>query len=338
MGTTEPARQFIMLPFRELDSPAFMRLARSPEFSTYLTLRRYIWRSHESHNCGIEQWYARGYLCCALSRARIAQCLGGQISIRSVCSDIARLIRQGAIRVAGSGRGQVFLLGRWEGDGEEYQEHYYLDEPAGSGDEQEETGADGTDAQPRQEVRDPERTSGADAQVRTELRGSDAENCAVPASAAQPGNELRGAQEESCAASAQKAAPKNRECLNREYGIEGDTPVAKSDDEIWKEVLGELRLQLLPATYDAWVARTTARRVDGHWEITCASAPAQDWLEHRLGTIIRRELAAAAGEEVGEVVFRTRDGSKQQPMPKAQGAPQEGVVTVAAVSREQSAG
>jgi hypothetical protein len=46
--------------------------------------------------------------------------------------------------------------------------------------------------------------------------------------------------------------------------------------------------------------------VDGRWEITCMNALAQDWLEHRLGTIIRRELAAVAGAGVGEVVFRAR--------------------------------
>ena len=103
MASTDAVQQFIRIPFGELDSPEFMQLVRSPEYSTYLTLRRHIWRSHESHNCGIEQWYARGYLCCALSRARIAACLGGQISIRSVCSDIARLIRRGCA-VSGGAR------------------------------------------------------------------------------------------------------------------------------------------------------------------------------------------------------------------------------------------
>jgi hypothetical protein len=90
-------------------------------------------------------------------------------------------------------------------------------------------------------------------------------------------------------------------------------------------VLEELRLQLLRTTYETWVARTTARRVDGHprqprqttrdavaetrgsnWEITCVNALAQDWLEHRLGTIIGRELAAVVGERVGELVFRVK--------------------------------
>ena len=58
-----------------------------------------------------------------------------------------------------------------------------------------------------------------------------------------------------------------------------------------KEVLDELRLH---------------RGVERSWEITCINALAQDWIEHRPGNIIRRELAAVTGERVGEVVFRVR--------------------------------
>jgi hypothetical protein len=82
----------------------------------------------------------------------------------------------------------------------------------------------------------------------------------------------------------------------------------KSDAEVWKEVLDEvrLRLQLTRGTFETWVRRSSAQRVDGRWETTCVNALAQDWMEHRLGKMIRRELAAVAGERVGEVVFRTR--------------------------------
>lgn len=76
MDTTGPEQQFIRLPFGEPDSLEFMRLVRSPESSTYLTLRRYIGRSSRPHNCALEPWFARGYLCCELSRARIARYLG----------------------------------------------------------------------------------------------------------------------------------------------------------------------------------------------------------------------------------------------------------------------
>ncbi len=52
--------------------------------------------------------------------------------------------------------------------------------------------------------------------------------------------------------------------------------------------------------------RTSPQRVNGRWEITCVNARAQDWLEHRLGNMIRRTLAEVVGEEVGEIVFGAR--------------------------------
>jgi hypothetical protein len=305
MASAEPGQQFMMISFGELDSPAFMRLARSPEFSTYLTLRRYIWRSHEPHSRKLQQWYADGYLCCGLSRARIAQCLGGEISIRAVCRDLARLVAQGVIEVAGSGRGQVFILGRWEGDGDQYREYYYLHRLA-TAEEKQESCAAPEDAQPRQELRASPQATCADAQPRQELRGSPEKDCAVPPVTTQPRNYLPGNQAVTCAVSAPKVAHKNRELFNKECGTKGIGSASKGDDQMWKEVLQALRLQLLRTTYETWVARTTARRVDGHWEITCVNALAQDWLEHRLGAIIRRELAVVVGEGVGEVVFRVR--------------------------------
>jgi hypothetical protein len=51
---------------------------------------------------------------------------------------------------------------------------------------------------------------------------------------------------------------------------------------------------------------SSAQRVDGGWEITCVNALAQDWMEHPLGKMIRRELEGVVGEEVGEIVFRAR--------------------------------
>jgi hypothetical protein len=47
--------------------------------------------------------------------------------------------------------------------------------------------------------------------------------------------------------------------------------------------------------------------VDGHWEITCINALAQDWMEHRLGKMIRRVLEEVAGaERVSEIRFRAK--------------------------------
>lgn len=75
-------------------------------------MRRHIWRSRERHSRHLEDWYAKGYLCCGLSREKIAQCIGGEINTRTVSKDIARLLRQRMIEVAGSGSDQVFVLGR----------------------------------------------------------------------------------------------------------------------------------------------------------------------------------------------------------------------------------
>ena len=35
-------RQFVLLDFKDLDNPDFLAFVRSPEFSTYLLMRRYI--------------------------------------------------------------------------------------------------------------------------------------------------------------------------------------------------------------------------------------------------------------------------------------------------------
>jgi hypothetical protein len=127
MGTSDPGRQFIMIPFRDLDSPAFMRLARSPEFSTYLTLRRYIWRSAKPHSRNLQQWYAEGYLCCGVSRRKIAQRAGSGVNVRTVSRDIARLVQRGVVEVAGSRDCRVLVLGRWEEQDGASVEHYYLE-------------------------------------------------------------------------------------------------------------------------------------------------------------------------------------------------------------------
>jgi len=116
-----------MIDFRDLDNPRFMAFTRSPEFSTYLTMRRHIWRSLTQHSRGIEQLYAQGYLCCGLSREKIAKSIGGEISKRTVTNDIARLVELRVIAILGTGYDQVFVLGRWEKKEGVHVEYYYLD-------------------------------------------------------------------------------------------------------------------------------------------------------------------------------------------------------------------
>lgn len=129
MGTERFNRQFILIDFEDLNNPEFMEFVRSPEFSTYLLLRRYIWRSVErKHRLGLHEYYARGHLAASLSRERIAKALG-DISLRQVSRDIKSLVQRELIKPVRTGRGNIFLLGKWNRDEENdvYYEYYYLD-------------------------------------------------------------------------------------------------------------------------------------------------------------------------------------------------------------------
>ena len=119
-----------------------MLFARSPEFSTYLTLRRHIWRSQEPHSrkrgCPtrggsnssdrhLQRWYAAGYLCCGLSVKAIARRTGPGLDERTARRDIARLVRRKVVEVAGVREYRVLVLGRWEEHDGAVVEHYYLE-------------------------------------------------------------------------------------------------------------------------------------------------------------------------------------------------------------------
>ena len=128
MATDNFNRQFIMLDFEDLDNPEFMEFVRSPEFSTYLIMRRYIWRSDKPHTLGLHEYYASGLLASALSREKLAQSLGG-ISARQMTRDINALIERQVIRSVVTGRGNVYILGKWAVDKEDqvYYEYFFLD-------------------------------------------------------------------------------------------------------------------------------------------------------------------------------------------------------------------
>ena len=113
-----------------------------------------------------------------------------------------------------------------------------------------------------------------------------------------------------CHAPLQNVATMNRECLNteREIDLVPDSP--KSNVEVWQQVLAEVKLPLTRSTFDTWVKRTTAQRVDGRWEVTCANALAKDWLEQGLATTLRRTLVGVLGEAVGEIEFRAKSENR----------------------------
>jgi len=126
MSTDRFNRQFILIDFQDLENPEYLAFVRSPEFSTYLLMRRHIWRSRQPHFMALEALYEKGFLACSLDRERIAEQLGG-VSIRTVTNDLSQLEQRGIIAVQHTGRQNIYLLGRWgEDDGARY-ETWYVD-------------------------------------------------------------------------------------------------------------------------------------------------------------------------------------------------------------------
>jgi hypothetical protein len=125
MGSENFNRQFILLDFTDLDNPDFLSFTRSPEFSTYLIMRRHIWRSRDPHYMGLHEYFAKGYLACSLDREKIAEWLS--LSLVSVSNDITALTRRTVIERLRTGRQNIFVLGRWVEDEGAYFEHFHLD-------------------------------------------------------------------------------------------------------------------------------------------------------------------------------------------------------------------
>jgi hypothetical protein len=125
MGSENFNRQFILLDFTDLDNPDFLSFTRSPEFSTYLIMRRHIWRSRDPHYMGLHEYFAKGYLACSLDREKIAEWLN--LSLVSVSNDITALTRRTVIESLRTGRQNIFVLGRWVEDEGAYFEHFHLD-------------------------------------------------------------------------------------------------------------------------------------------------------------------------------------------------------------------
>ncbi|HZY44835.1 MAG TPA: chromosomal replication initiator protein DnaA [Anaerolineae bacterium] len=74
-------------------------------------------------------------------------------------------------------------------------------------------------------------------------------------------------------------------------------------DQIWQAALGELQLQMTKATFDTWVKPTSVISYeDGSFVVGVPNAYAQDWLQTRLLSTIKRILTGIAGQSV-EVKF-----------------------------------
>lgn len=71
-----------------------------------------------------------------------------------------------------------------------------------------------------------------------------------------------------------------------------------SDELVWERVLAELGEQVNRTTFQTWVKPTRAVRVDGHWEVQCRNELARDWIEGRIGKMVKGALERAVGETV----------------------------------------
>jgi len=148
-------RQFILLDFEDLDNPEFMEFVRSPEYSTYLVMRRYIWRSDHPHSLGLHEYYAQGLLACAVSREKLAEAVGN-VSARQITRDINALLSRNIVKSVSTGRGNIFILGKWGMDPEDnvYYEYFFLDRLQRREQQEPEDGPPPEDAPPSAPTRD----------------------------------------------------------------------------------------------------------------------------------------------------------------------------------------
>ncbi len=74
-------------------------------------------------------------------------------------------------------------------------------------------------------------------------------------------------------------------------------------DEIWQAALGELQLEMTRATFETWVKPTSMMSYeDGRFAIAVPNAYAQEWLQNRLSSTIKRVLTGITGRSI-EVKF-----------------------------------
>jgi chromosomal replication initiation ATPase DnaA len=75
--------------------------------------------------------------------------------------------------------------------------------------------------------------------------------------------------------------------------------MTRSNNELWTQVLGELRLAMTTATFDTWVADTDLLNYEnGRMLVGVANSYALDWLQHRLIDVVTRTATAQAGRRV----------------------------------------
>jgi hypothetical protein len=84
----------------------------------------------------------------------------------------------------------------------------------------------------------------------------------------------------------------------------------EEETEIWQTALGQLKLQMTDATFDAWLRNSTlVSRENDKIVVAVKSECARDWLTHRLRATIERTLARLAGHHMNIEFAVSRPGS-----------------------------
>jgi len=102
--------------------------------------------------------------------------------------------------------------------------------------------------------------------------------------------------------------PEIAQAASSEEEAEEEETVAPADavvqaGEVWGSMLADLRTQMDPSTFNAWLRATHVSRVDGNcWTVAVRSQTAADWLDHRLLPVIHRTLHRVAGQPI-EIKF-----------------------------------
>jgi len=127
-----------MLDFDLLDDPAFIGFVKSPEYATYLILRRYVWRggAKRVHFLDLQTLYEQErLLVSSVSHQKIAKRLRLK-DVTRVSKHLTKLQKDGLIKRIRTGRQNVYVLGEWldiseQKDGSKRVEWFYLDRKFG---------------------------------------------------------------------------------------------------------------------------------------------------------------------------------------------------------------
>jgi chromosomal replication initiation ATPase DnaA len=95
--------------------------------------------------------------------------------------------------------------------------------------------------------------------------------------------------------------------------------------DIWRATLGQLRLQLNQATYQAWVEGAQAIAYhDGALTVQVRTDASREWLATRLAPVIERTLASLAGQPVAvRYVVKGSDGAAKSAKKRSKAAKDE---------------